>query len=189
MRPGLGVTLLQDDFSQADHWLLSDAVTGRVALGKHELTLAIASEKLYLYSLRDQPVLTDFYLEITASPTLCRGADEYGLLLRVSPALDFYRFSLSCDGRARLDRVYHNQASSPQPWMESGAVPPGAPSISRLGVWAVGKEMRFFANDQYLFTVKDPLLEAGAVGVFARSTGEGALTVSFSDLVVRRVDW
>jgi hypothetical protein len=158
-----------------------------MALGDHELTIYIAQSRVYLYSLRDGPILDDFYAEITASPTLCRAADEYGLLIRVSPLLDYYRFSVSCDGQARLDRVYGGQVSSPQPWTPGGMIQVGAPSLSRLGVWAVGKEMRFFVNDAYQFTVRDPLLQSGTLGVFARSAGDTAVTVSFSNLVVRSI--
>jgi hypothetical protein len=43
--------------------------------------------------------------------------------------------------------------------------------------------MRFFVNDQYLFTVQDPLIPSGVLGVFARSTGGHALTVNFTDLI------
>jgi hypothetical protein len=187
LHPGLGEAILEDDFAAADPWLLSRAAVGNVALGKHELTIAIAAPKTYLFTLRQQPLLTDFYAEITASPTLCRGQDEYGLLVRVSPDQDYYRFSVSCDGQVRADRVYQGQATSPQPWMLSDAVFPGAPVVTKLAVWAVGKEMRFFVNDLYQFTVKDPLLPSGALGVFARSAGDLAVTVSFSDLRVYAV--
>jgi hypothetical protein len=108
----------------------------------NELTLALKPPSDYIFSLRNQPVIGDFYLEVTASPSICRGEDEYGALLRVSPALEFYRFSLSCSGQVRLDKFYNNTASSPHPWTLSGAVPPGAPSQSRLGIWARGSEMK-----------------------------------------------
>jgi len=156
-------------------------------LSKNKLTIAITVPKSYLSSVRRQPVFGNFYAEITASPNLCRGADEYGLLIRVASAQDYYRFSVACNGQTRLDRVYRGQASSPQPWIMGSRVPVGSPSTSRLAVWAVGDEMRFFINDEYQFTVHDPLLTSGALGVFARSAGESAETVNFSDLVVRNV--
>ena len=182
MRPGIGELIYADDFDQANAWSLSATSTGSVALGVDELTIAIGAVDTYLFSVRQDWLLTDFYLEITASPSLCRDMDEYGVLLRVSPAMDLYRFSLSCNGQVRLDRIYRGQASSPQPWMMSGAVPPGAPSTARLGVWAVGSELRFFVNDFYQFTVTDPLLTSGGVGVFARSTVDWPVTVNFSAL-------
>lgn len=179
--------MLSDDFNDAGAWTLSQSTKASAALGVNELTLALHQPDGYLYSLRREPLLEDFYLEITASPNLCRDADEYGLLLRVSPSLDFYRFSLSCDGQARLDKYFQGVASSPQPWMMSGAIPPGAPSRSRIAVWAQGKEIRFFVNQEHLFTIQDPSLNSGTLGVFVRSGGENDLTVSFSELVIRQV--
>jgi hypothetical protein len=72
--------------------------------------------------------------------------------------------------------------------MQSASVPSAAPSSSRLGVWAVGKEMRFFVNDQHQFTITDKTLPSGAMGVFIRSRGENAVTVSFSDLIVYKIE-
>lgn len=187
-RTGLGEILFTDNFSGGENWQLSRTDAGSIALGKDELTVAIHEPQAYLYTVRDQPVLSDFYAEITASPTLCREGDEYGMLFRVSSSSDFYRFSLTCDGRVRVDRVVGGAASSPQPWVFSGVVPPGAPSTSRLAVWAKGKEMRFFINDYYQFTIDDPMLPSGTLGMFARSAGELAVTVSFTDLVVREIE-
>jgi len=187
IRPQVGEIILTDDFTSPSMWTLGRTPVGSIALGVNELTLAISQPKGYLYSLRQGEAFTDFYLEITASPSICRDKDEYGLLVRVSPSLDFYRFSLSCNGTIRVDKYFMGKASSPIPPAPSGAVPPGAPSVSRLAVWAKGKEMLFFVNEQYQFTVRDPSLVTGYLGLFARSEGDNVVTVSFSDLVLRRV--
>jgi hypothetical protein len=63
-------------------------------------------------------------------------------------------------------------------------VPPGAPSSSRLAVSAVGEEMSFFVNGKFQFTVSDPSISEGSIGVFARSMKENAVTVNFSELEV-----
>jgi hypothetical protein len=47
--------------------------------------------------------------------------------------------------------------------------------------------MLFYINEQYQFSVTDPALQVGNIGIFARSLGENAVTVNFSDLVVRQV--
>jgi hypothetical protein len=188
MRPNTGKILLEDDFSDPSAWTLDLSELGSVALGKNELTIAIGETNAYLYSVRESPIFTNFYLEITAEPNLCSNLDEYGVLIRVSLNLDYYRFSLSCNGQVRLDRVIGGQASSPQPWMMSGSVPPGAPSVSRIGISAQDGEMELFVNGQYQFTIHDPLLTSGGVGVFARSTNNKAVTVNFSDLVVYEIN-
>jgi hypothetical protein len=186
-RPGLGGTILTDDFSDPASWALGRTSSGSAALGKNELSLVISEPGAYEYTVRGEPVLNDFYLEITASPTLCRGQDEYGLLIRYQSPVDLYRYSLTCDGQVRLDRLVDGKASSPQPLTFSGSFPPGAPNISRLAVWAQGDELRFFINDIYQFSVKDPLLLGGNIGFFARSAGDNAVTVNFSDLVIREI--
>jgi hypothetical protein len=57
-----------------------------------------------------------------------------------------------------------------------------------LGVRAQGSEMRFFVNGQHQFTVVDPMLSNGRLGIFARSTGANAVTINFSDLVIRALE-
>ncbi|UCE00953.1 MAG: hypothetical protein JSV42_09645 [Chloroflexota bacterium] len=180
----VGGVIFSDDFSNPDHWTLGQTQFGNIALGINELTIAIAEPKGYDFSVRDEPILSDFYLEITTSPTLCRDEDQYGILFRMSSPGDFYRYAVSCDGRVRLDRIVQGSASSPQPWINSSALPPGAPITSVLGVWARGNELRLFINDQLQFSLSDPLLPSGNLGLFARSMGDTAVTVNFSELVV-----
>ena len=187
LRPQVGDLIISDNFTDPAPWQLAQSSTTSVALGQEEITLALNQPGGYLFTLRDEPVLRDFYLEITASPSMCTGLDEYGLLLRYNSPSDFYRFSLSCNGQTRLDRIVGGGAASPQPWMPSTSVPSAAPSSSRLGVWVVGPEMRFFINDEFQFAISDRMLARGMIGVFARSAGEMAVTVSFSDLVVRAI--
>jgi hypothetical protein len=188
IRPQVGEIILTDDFDDPSLWPLGQTASSSIALGNNKLSLVLNQPGGYLFTLRRTPILSDFYLEITTSPSLCRNTDEYGLLLRVSPALEFYRFSLSCDGQVRLDKYFQGRASSPQPWMMSGDVPPGAPSISRLGVWTNGGEMHFYINDQYQFSVRDPSISSGSLGVFIRSAGENTVSVGFSELVVYEVE-
>ena len=184
LRPTFGRLLIEEDFSNPERWTLGRAGGLSAALGKSELTLAISEPRGYLYSLFREAVPGDFYAEITAAPSLCKDNDEYGLLLRVSRNLEFYRFSISCNGEARLDKYYNQTASSPQPLTPSGAIPPGAPSVTRLAVLARGKEISYYANGEFLFTVRDPSLLTGSLGVFARSASDNAVTVSFSDLQI-----
>jgi hypothetical protein len=179
-----GKLVYSDNFTEDDNWTLGVVRDGSIALGKNELTLAVREKQGYLYSLNKEVILNDFYLEITASPSICRGSDEYGLLLRVSSSMEFYRFSLTCDGQTRVDRYYQGIASSPQPLTLNGAIPPGAPSSSRLAVLIVGEDMQFFVNGEYIFSVSDSSITGGGLGIFARATGEDMVTVNFSDLMI-----
>jgi hypothetical protein len=187
LRPNVGEVLLTDDFSSQDEWALSSAEDYNVAIANQHLTLVLSRPEWFIFTTRLEPSLDDFYAEITASPNLCRGEDEYGMIVRTTYASVHYRFAISCDGRAKVTRVSHKSARVIVPWTTSQAVPAFAPSSSRLAVWANGKDIRFFINDEYLFSIVDTVLLEGTLGVFVRTAGDNPISVNFNDLVIREL--
>ena len=188
MHPGLGSVLFSDDFRDQGLWTSGRTAAGSVAYGLQELTLAVGAPQGVLQSLRSEPELTNFYLEIDVLPSLCRDGDQYGLLLRANSAQDYYRLLMNCNGHLRLERVKDARSLALQDWLPSGQLPPGAMLPVRLGVWALGNELRIFANDIFQFSVRDKLYKSGRVGIFARAAGDTPLTVSFSNLQVQALD-
>lgn len=184
----VGAPIFKDDFSQPGLWESAPNPGGSVSIVNEELTIAITEPGGFVYAARRGPVLTDFQVEVTAHTSLCAGLDEYGLMLRLTPESDYYRFSLSCDGQVRLDRIYRGGAASLETWAPGSGVPPGAPGQVRFGVRVAGQEMRFFVADQHQFTIEDPQISAGVIGLFARSANENAVTVSFSQLDVYELE-
>lgn len=184
LRPGMGDLIFQDFFDTASDWNLARSELGSVALNRQMITLAVSKSKGSLLSLRNAPVLQDFYLSIDTHTSLCKNNDYYGILFRAISAQDYYRFVIACNGLIRLDRVKGGYAVPLVNWSASSQVPPGSPFDLRLGVWAVGREMRFFINDNYQFSVTDAIFPRGRVGVYVRSMEETAVTVSFSNLEV-----
>lgn len=188
--PGLGNEIFTDDFSSASRWNTASSDEGSVSVSRDRLTIAVKAPETTLFSLRSEPLLTDFYAEINAHPALCRGGDSYGLLFRANN-LDSYRYVLACDGTVRLElkKAYNRLRvlAGPAP---SGDVPPGSPGNVRIGVWAVGPEMRFFLNGRHQFTITDASFGLGTLGVFVQSAeSSSAATVTFSDLVVQSVSY
>jgi len=181
--PGIGVILATDDFRDPADW--SDLGVDYVRDGRMTLS---ATPGNYQVSLHQEILAGDFYAEITARLHLCRGADEYGFLVRAIP-VTYYRFALTCEGQARAERVSANERILLQPPILSGDAPRGSPSKVRIAVWAAGREMRFFLNGLYQFTINDATLRSGTLGVFVRAAGDTPVTVLFSDLVVREVDY
>ncbi|MDI6768559.1 MAG: hypothetical protein QMD04_02660 [Anaerolineales bacterium] len=186
-RPGLGEVLFSDHFDAPELWDTAVSNTASAIVERNRLTLAISKPGTAILSLRQEPLLRDFYAEMTASLSLCRGRDQYGLLVRVQAGGDYYRYAVNCNGQARLERVRSGQPYPLQDWLLSGDAPPGAPGDVKMGVWAVGSEMRFFLNDRHQFTVHDPLFKQGTLGVFVKSEGASPLTVSFLELIVYAV--
>jgi hypothetical protein len=187
MRPGLGATLLTDDFSDPSLWDVAASDQGSAGIDHNSLTIAVQSN-VYLASLRHELVMNDSYLEITARPSLCRGADSYGILVHANGSA-YFRFALSCDGKVRADRVSKGLKLNLQKPLQSGDAPLGAPGEVRIGMWTFGTQMRLFLNGRFQFSVTDPSFPGGTLGVFVNSGGSTAAVVTFSDLVIQSIDY
>ena len=187
MSPGIGALTLTDDFSDESVWDTAVSDLGSAAISRNRLSLAV-QPGVYLHSLRREVTLGDFYAEITARPSLCRGEDNYGIVVRAVGS-SYYRFVLACNGQVRVERVKSGVKIVIREPVLSGDAPPGAPSEVRIGMWAVGSEMRLFLNGRFQFSVMEKTFPSGAFGVYARSAGETPVSVTFSDLTVYDVDY
>lgn len=187
-KPGVGSAIFTDDFSSPILWNTAISDQATVDVSRNRLTIA-AQPGIYILSMRQGVTLSNFYGEITAKPSLCQGKDDYGMLVRAPNNVAYYRFALSCDGTARVERISGGKRALLQSPMPSGDVPPGAPGEVLIGVWAVGSELRFFLNGRYQFSVNDKNYSSGALGVFAHAAGDTPVTVTFSDLVVYDVTY
>jgi hypothetical protein len=187
MRPGLGRTILTDEFSDPTLWDIATSDQASAEMDNNRLNLS-AQSKVYMISLRHGLTADDYYAEITARPSLCRHDDSYGLLVRAN-AMSYYRFSLSCNGTVYADRINGSKHEILQTPLPSGDAPRGAPGEVRIGVWAVGSEMRLFLNGRYQFSVNNPNFPSGTLGVFVNSSGETPVVVSFSRLELQEVDY
>ena len=189
-RPGMGDLLFSDSFDQPAFWSTPNSAQASAMLTLNRLVLSIIEPgPLSITSLRKPPEARDFYAEATAVISLCSGNDQYGMLFRAGSNRDFYRFVLNCNGQERLERVRGGVAYAVHDWITSNAVPLGAPAQIELGVWAVGREMRFFLNDAYQFSALDPVFSSGTFGFYAYASGKSPVTVSFSDLSVYSVSY
>jgi len=187
MRPGLGSTILTDDFSDPSLWGIATSDQGSAEINDNRLILS-AKSKVYMLSLRDNLMADDYYAEITARPGLCRDDDSYGMLVRAN-AVAYYRFSLTCNGEVFMERISVGKRELLQSPLPSGDVPRGAPGEVRIGVWASSSQLRLFLNGRYQFGVSNTAYPSGTVGVFVNSAGETPVVVAFSRLTLQEVDY
>jgi hypothetical protein len=186
-RPNLGDIRLSDSFTRASLWDTATSDDGSAEVLNGQINLA-AQSNVFMYSQRHNLTVDNFYMEITATPNLCRGADSYGVLIRAN-AVAYYRFALSCDGMVSAERNSVGKRLIMQSSVTSGDAPQGAPGQVRIGVWAVGTEMRLFLNDNFQFGVSDSNYDSGTVGVFVNSATNNPIIVSFSDLTIYDADF
>jgi hypothetical protein len=186
MRPGVGSLLIDDLLSSGSQWQTGRFSAGNITQVNNSLTIAIQQSRASLLSLEMKNILRDFYLETKVNIGLCKSNDVYGLIVRAVSEYNYYRFLVDCQGYARAERVRDGATTLMQDWTPTG-LPPGAPLDVSLGVWVVGSEMRLFANNAYIFSVKDPVFTEGTVGIFARASGDSPVTVSFSKMAIYSV--
>ena len=187
MSPGIGAATLNDDFSDETLWDTAVSDQGSAAISNNRLSIAVQSG-VYLVSMRHDLSVGDFYAEITARPSLCRGDDSYGILIRTMGKASFYRFTLTCNGQIYAERLSGGVKLQMQEPVISGDAP-RPPADVRIGMWAVGGEMRLFLNGHYQFSISDKQFPSGAFGVFVRSAGDELASVTFSDFKVYEVDY
>jgi hypothetical protein len=190
--PGMGASLYTDDFSDPFDWTnarTESQGSNNVLLSGNRLTLSANAAPVTLTSLRSGLILTDFYAQTSVNLNRCEGRDAYGMFFRTATEAYTYRYTLTCDGQMRVERVRGGETYPLSDWETSGDLPRGAPGQVKLGVWVAGTEMRFFLNDRYQFTVIDQVFRSGSVGYFASVRSEVGLNVSFSDLRINAVSY
>ena len=183
----LGEIIFKDDFESGEDWTVPLSDRGEINISNGEINIIINEPGSFFIGTLEKPDLQDFYAEISASPILCSPQDEYGFLFRVSGRNQYYRFLLNCEGQIRLDSISGETGTILYPWTRSASVPVGAPSISTIAVLAVADQIHVFINGVQQFTVRDQQLLVGSFGVYAHSVGDTAVTISFSDFIVREV--
>jgi hypothetical protein len=195
---GVGDVVYQDplDGTSAWFWTFSDDVASfGVVDGRVRGVMAQANSGWRFTISPTDLRLGDQQLKLTTHTTACAENDEYGVLFRMAESTatdspspyDGYLFKLRCGGAARLDLIQGTTSILLVDWSPSTAIHTGAPADNTLTVWARGSEMRFYANDQYLFTAQDPTFAAGFYGLYLYDRTAGGATVTYEDLVVRSV--
>jgi len=184
--PGVGSLIYSDIFEEPELWQYDQTKNGNIVVGEGELTLAVLAPNAVLQTFRRDPVLTDFFAEVTVTANLCQGEDLIGLLFRTN-GTDSYRYLIDCSGRTSAQVVINGAPTFMQDWAVSGELLPGLPSPVKLGVWASKNTLRFFINDRLQFEVSRGVYLNGGLGFYARTASDSTLSVSFSDLSVYEV--
>lgn len=114
--------------------------------------------------------LKDAYIEMTASPGDCSGADRYGLMLRSTDPTKGYFYGFSCDGRYSLRKWDGKNFDTLVDWTASDKILAGANQVNRLGVKMVGGHFTFYANGAQIGEADDSTWLEGKFGLFVAAS-------------------
>ena len=182
--PGLGSRVLEDSFSRADNWEISVYIAGQGIISNDQITLSIpdGSEGATITAFLEGFQGSDYFSRATVRLSLCKGRDQVGILFRATSLLDFYRFSITCSGETRLERVVDGQPFVIRDWAFSPDAPLGAPGEVTLGVSASGQDLKFFLDDRFQFAIQDGIFSEGGLGLYLRASSDSPVTVNVTDL-------
>jgi hypothetical protein len=190
---GVGDVVYEDkmDFSSGWGWSFQDAAA-TFSMAGGQLNAVMQQPNVGpRFSMRDDLRVGDQQLRVTARTNLCYERDEYGLMFRfqltTSQNYNGYIFKLNCGGQARVELLRDEQITVLVDWTPSPAIVPGAPAENQLMVWVAQDQFHFYANDQYLFSLKDATYAEGLYGFYIRDRTNGGESVSFDDLVAKAV--
>jgi hypothetical protein len=176
--------LFRASFTSDEGWLLSSDADGAASLSGESLVIAVSRPSASRYILVPIPPVADFLFEATIRADLCDAEDEVGLLFRVGPQADHYRFTLSCSGVARMTRVIGTGAAVLAGPADASSAIPGSPAENHLAVLVRGQTFTFFVNGVEVLQSRDSRLASGGCGVYVRSASQGQTTAAVTSLIV-----
>jgi hypothetical protein len=147
--------------------------------------VAVSRPNASRYVIVPEPPAADFLLEAGIRAGLCGHEDEIGLLFRVSPQEDHYRFTLNCQGEVRLTRVLERGAAVIAGPSDAPSAIPGSPAENQIAILARGGTFTFFVNGAEVLRAHDPHLTSGHFAFFVRAAGQGQTTAALASLSIR----
>lgn len=171
-----------DSMDKADNW----------PLGNNEFTAIDFKDGFMQYSglKKDNGwrlsvnEIENFYMEMTARPTECKGTDRYGLMIRVPDRKEAnrgYWFQLSCDGKYAFQKWDGTEDPGKVTgligWTANSAINAGSNQTNRLGIMAIGDTFTLYVNGVKLATVEDNSWLKGGFGVVIGAKETTSFTV------------
>jgi hypothetical protein len=185
LSPGLGSEFFRDDFSADLGWIPAELAAGGVSLNNERLSLSVRQANSLYMAISPADPITNAYLEVEVQPELCSENDEFGMAFRLSEDFEHYRFTLTCQGEARVVGVVEGVERVIVPNTPSTSIYPGLFLSNRLSLIMENDQFRFFINGEEVFADRDLSLSTGRVGLVVRARQSGQTTASFDNFVIR----
>lgn len=101
-----------------------------------------------------------------------------GLLARYGNPQNFYLFAVDGQGSYQVQRQKEEVWQLLHPWTQSNLLKQGG-DANQLAVEDDGSQIRFYANGTLLFTITEPRLPGGDVGLMAGTRSQGRVAAHF----------
>lgn len=162
----------------------TDEVERFVDGGQYKMTISAPS--IVAWSDCTEEEFGDFVYEVDAAQLGGPDNNIYGVLFRYDPGIrEFYVFAISGDGYyvVALDGPDRAEPEMLVDWSTSDAINLGN-ATNRIRVEAVGSQISYYVNDQFLGEIQDNSLSKGVIGFFVGSIDEGNVQIGFDNIKI-----
>jgi len=172
-----------ETFDDAGDWQVSADAAASVTVANGVLRVHVFELGQVAWAAAGR-TYSDFHLTVEATQVSGPDDNEYGVLARMAGDQQFYVFSISGDGYARIAR-YDNGSWTVlgSDWVESDAIHQGA-ATNVLEVEARGTTFVFSVNGTQVLQADDAQLTKGDIGLYAGAFNEADVVIDFDNLEV-----
>ncbi len=172
-----------EPFDDAGDWQLSADAAASVAVADGALRVHVFELGQVAWAAAGR-TYSDFHLIVEATQVSGPDDNEYGVLTRMAGDKQFYVFSISGDGYARIARYDNGSWTVLGPdWVKSDAVHQGT-TTNVLEVEARGGIFVFSVNGTQVLQAEDAQLAKGDIGLYAGAFNEADVVIDFDNLEV-----
>jgi hypothetical protein len=183
----LGSPNYRTDFPDATNWYLYEDDNVRFDVVDHKFVMTAKNANSFDGWTLTAWKLTDYYLEMTATPDTCSGRDRYGLVVG-SPGPGenpSFLYKVSCDGyyafgffNTDIDNKFHYLKD----WTKSNYILTGPGQTNRVGFMAQGTHLSLYVNGHLLTDLNEPSFGEGRFGLFVGSVNTVNFVVRVSEV-------
>ena len=173
----------KEPFDDAGDWKLSSDAAATVSVTDGVLRVHVFELGQVAWASAGR-TYSDFRLTVEATQVSGPDDNEYGVLVRMAGDQQFYVFSISGDGYARIARYNDGLWNILGPdWKLSDAIHQGA-ATNVLEVEARGATFIFSVNGAQVLQVEDAQLAKGDIGLYGGGFNEANVVIDFDNMEV-----
>lgn len=178
-----GTILLEDNFDQPSFWDIGSSNLANSTIENNKLTLSV-NQPSKIVSMRNQPILSDFRMDLMVGAKICGQDASYGIMFRSSNPSNYYRVVIRCDKTIEIERVLNGNINHIMETIYNPLIPTNLSETAKISIIADGATIDVYVNRLKMISITDKYHSSGNIGFFAQTSGTQPMTANFSNLSI-----
>lgn len=174
-----------DTFDNGDNWFLGKDSFVDLKVSNGNLVM-IGLSQTSGWRMTNRTV-KDGYVQLIGKMIECKGADGFGLMVRVpnvTTGNSGYLFGVTCDGKYGLRKWNGEKMLTLINWKANDAIKKGSNQTNRLGISLIGNEIKLYVNGVYVGSAVDKDFRQGGFGLFISARETDKMTALLDEIAL-----